>query len=62
MKEVNIRVYCEAFYDTRILVPEGLSPEEEIEYANNHLDDVELNELEFLEDHEIDHDLYPLLG
>lgn len=50
MQKLNIRVWCQAFYDTDIEVPDGLSIEEAFDYARNHLDEAPITQLTYLED------------
>jgi hypothetical protein len=49
MQKLNLRVWCEAYYDTEIEVPDGLSLEQAYRYAEDHLDGVEPTELHYLD-------------
>ena len=49
-KTLHIRVYCEASYNSKIQVPADLSIEEAFAYANEHLDEIPLTQLNYLPD------------
>lgn len=48
MKKLNVTVYCNAIYNSHIMVPDDLSLEDAIEYARDNINDIELTELEFI--------------
>lgn len=50
MKTLNVTVQCMAVYNSSIEVPDDMSLEEAIEYAKNHLDEIPLEELEYVSD------------
>lgn len=47
MKTLNVTVKCMAYYKSSIDVPDDLTLEEAIEYANDHLDEIPCGELEY---------------
>ena len=47
-KPFNVRVYCSAYYDSKIDVPANLTPKEAFQYAKDHLYDVPITELEWM--------------
>lgn len=49
-KKLKLRVWCEAYYDTELEVPENMTLEQAYAYAEEHLDEVPLTNLEYLED------------
>lgn len=57
MKKLNVTVQCMAVYNSSIEVPDDMTLEEAIEYANRHLDEIPLGELEYVSDSdELDED------
>ena len=57
MRLLNVTVNCRAVYTSSILVPKKLSLEEAIAYANAHLDEIPVTNLEYVgENEELDAD------
>lgn len=50
MKTLNVTVQCMAYYKSSIEVPDDMTLEEAIEYANDHLDEIPCGELEYVSD------------
>ncbi len=50
MKTLNVTVQCMAIYNSSIEVPDDMTFEEAIEYAKNHLNEIPLGELEYVDD------------
>ena len=53
MKTLNVTIQCMAVYNSSIEVPEEMTLEEAIEYAKNHLNEIPLEELEYVNDSDI---------
>lgn len=53
MKTLNVTIQCMAVYNSNIEVPEEMTLEEAIEYAKNHLNEIPLTELEYVDDSDI---------
>ena len=53
MKTLNVTIQCMAVYNSSIEVPEEMTLEEAIEYAKNHLNEIPLTELEYVDDSDI---------
>ncbi len=49
-KTLNVSVLCQAYYNSSIEVPDGLSREEALDYARKHLDSIPLGVLEYVAD------------
>ena len=49
-KTLNVSVLCQAYYNSSIEVPDGLSREEALDYARKHLDSIPLGVLEYVSD------------
>lgn len=47
---LKLKVYCQAYYDSSIKVPKELSLEKAIQYAKEHIDDIELGSLYYIPD------------
>ena len=61
MAKLNIRVWCQAFYDTSIEIPnKNMSIEDAFEYAKDHINEAPITTLNYLEDSDEldDEDLY----
>lgn len=57
MKRLNVTVMCKAVYNSRIEVPDDMTLEEAIEYAKQHIQDIPVGELDWIENSdEIDED------
>lgn len=50
MKKLNVTVQCMAIYNSTIEVPDDMTLEEAIEYAQENLDKIPLDELEYVPD------------
>ena len=50
MKRLNVTVTCMAVYCSGIDVPDEMTLEEAIEYANKHIDEIPIGELEWISD------------
>lgn len=50
MKRLNVTVQCLAVYNSGIDVPDDMTLEEAIKYAKAHLDEVPLDQLEYVRD------------
>ena len=50
MAKLNVTVQCLAVYNSSIIVPDGLSKEEAIEYAQENIKDIPLGVLEYVPD------------
>lgn len=50
MKKLNVTVQCLAVYNSAIEVPDEMSLDEAIDYAQAHLDDIPLGPLEYVRD------------
>ena len=53
MKTLNVTVQCMAVYNSSIEVPDDMTFEEAIEYAKNHLNEIPLGELEYVDDSDV---------
>ena len=53
MKTLNVTIQCMAVYNSSIEVPEEMTLEEAIEYAKNHLNEIPLEELKYVNDSDI---------
>lgn len=53
MKRLNVTIQCMAVYNSSIEVPEEMTLEEAIEYAKNHLNEIPLEELEYVADSDV---------
>lgn len=53
MKTLNVTIQCMAVYNSSIEVPEEMTLEEAIEYAKNHLNEIPLEELEYVNDSDV---------
>lgn len=53
MKTLNVTIQCMAVYNSSIEVPEEMTLEEAIEYAKNHLNEIPLEELEYVADSDV---------
>lgn len=49
-KDLYLRVWCQAFYQSKLPVPEDLTLSEAFEYAKDHIDEIPLTELTYLPD------------
>lgn len=57
MKRLNVTVMCKAVYNSGIEVPDDMTLEEAIEYAKQHIQDIPVGELDWIENSdEIDED------
>ena len=57
MKRLNVTVMCKAVYSSGIEVPDDMTLEEAIEYAKQHIQDIPVGELDWIENSdEIDED------
>jgi hypothetical protein len=43
MKILNVTVMCQAYYNSYIEVPDGMTFDEAIEYAKEHIEDIPIN-------------------
>lgn len=50
MKKLLVTVTCMAVYNSGIDVPDNMTLEEAIEYAKEHIDEINLGELEYISD------------
>lgn len=50
MRKLNVTVQCMAVYNSSIMVPRELTFEEAIKYAKEHIDEINLGELEYISD------------
>lgn len=53
MKKLNVTVTCMAVYNGSILVPETLDISEAIEYAKEHIKEIPLGPLEYVQDSDV---------
>lgn len=51
-RTLKVSVLCQAYYNSSIEVPDELSLKEALSYAKNHLSDIPLGDLEYVEDSE----------
>lgn len=57
MKILDVTVMCKAVYNSEIEVPDDMTLEEAIEYAKQHIQDIPVGELDWIENSdEIDED------
>lgn len=54
MKTLNITMICKAVYNSSIEVPDNMTFEEAIEYAKEHNGEINVGEMEWISDIEID--------
>ena len=50
MKRLNVTCTCMAVYNSAIMVPDELTLEEAIQYAKDHIDEINIGELEYISD------------
>ena len=50
MKKLNVTVQCIAIYTSEIEVPMDMTIEEAIKYAKEHIDEINIGELEYVSD------------
>lgn len=50
MRKLNVTVQCMAVYNSSIMVPRELTFEEAIKYAKEHIDEINIGELEYISD------------
>ena len=50
MKRSNVTVTCMAVYNSAIMVPDELTFEEAIQYAKDHINEINIGELEYISD------------
>lgn len=50
MKKLNVTVTCSCIYNSSIEVPDNMSLDEAIKYAHNHLMQIPLDDLEYIND------------
>ncbi len=48
MRTLNVSVMCMCTYDNTIDVPDNLTLDEAIEYAKDHIDEIDITELEYV--------------
>lgn len=53
MRKLNVTVQCVAVYNSSIMVPRELTFEEAIKYAKEHIDEINLGELEYIRRREL---------
>lgn len=49
-RSFKVRVYCQAYYDSEIKVPANLTKQEAFAYTQQHLTEIPLTELEYIND------------
>ena len=49
MKKIKAKIFCNAMYSGTITVPDELTEEEAQEYAQEHIDEFKVNDLEWVE-------------
>lgn len=49
-KILHLRVYCQAFYDSTIEVPEDMDLETAFRYAEEHIDEIPMTNMEYISD------------
>lgn len=54
MKTLNVTVNCLGVYNSSIQVPDGMTIEEAIKYASQHLDEIPMREVEWIGDANLD--------
>lgn len=58
-----VRVFCQAYYDSQIKVPAGLTPEQAIQYASDHRDQIPLTTMHYVPDSDdVDMDFCYIVG
>ena len=55
-KTFNVCVTCKAYYNASIEVPKNMTFEEALEYTREHLDSLEIDDLEYIGEDELDED------
>ena len=60
MKTLNVTMICKAFYNSSIEVPDDMTFEDAIAYAEEHIDEINVGEMEWISDIEIDEDFSPI--
>ena len=50
MKKFNVTCTCLAVYSSHIMVPDELTFEEAIKYAKEHINEINIGELEYISD------------
>ena len=50
MRKLDVTVQCMATYNSSIMVPKNLSLEEAIVYAKDHINNINITELEYISD------------
>ena len=50
MKKFNVTCTCLAVYNSHIMVPDELTFEEAIKYAKEHINEINIGELEYISD------------
>lgn len=50
MRKLNVTVQCMAVYNSSIMVPRELTFEEAINHAKEHIDEINIGELEYISD------------
>lgn len=53
MKKFNVTVQCMALYSNSIEVPDNMTFEQAIEYAKEHIDEIDIGELEYIPDSDV---------
>lgn len=53
MKTLNVTVNCMAVYNSSIKVPDGMTLDEAIEYAKEHINEIPLGEMEYVSDSDV---------
>lgn len=53
MKKLNVTVQCMAVYNSSIEVPDDMNLEQAIEYAKEHIDEINCGELEYISDSDV---------
>lgn len=48
MQKLNVTIQCLATYDSSILVPDGLTLEEAVQYAKKHINEIKIGELYYV--------------
>ena len=48
--KLKVAATCMAWYNSEIDVPDGMTREEAIEYAKQHIDEIPVGELEYISD------------
>ena len=50
MKTLGVTIWCQACYNSAIEIPDNLTKKEAIQYANDHIKDIPLGQLSYVED------------